>query len=59
MPLIVLGLLFIIGIGIYYYVNSRPGAEHRKEEVKKSKEDGNVIFLPKDIEQAKRDFKKK
>ena len=59
MPLIILGLLFIGGIAIYYYVNSRPGAEHRKEEVKNSKEDGNVIFLPRDIEQAKKDYKKK
>ena len=59
MPLILLGLLFAVGIGIYYYVNSHPGAEHRKEEVKNSKEDGNVIFLPTDIEQAKKDYKKK
>lgn len=59
MPLIVLGLIFVVGIGIYYYVNSKPAAERRKQEVQKTKEDGNVIFLPTDIEQAKKDFKKK
>ena len=61
MPLIVLGLIFAAAVGVYYYVNSRPGADRRKQEVQKqkTKEDGNVIFLPTDIEQAKKDFKKK
>ncbi|MCQ2550786.1 MAG: hypothetical protein MJ146_01155 [Clostridia bacterium] len=58
MPLIVLGIIFIAAVGIYYYVNSKPGAVHRKQEVQKKKEDGNVIFLPTDIEQAKKDYKK-
>ena len=58
MPLIILGILFAVGIGIYYYVNSKPGATHRKKEVQKQKEEGNVIFLPTDIEQAKKDYKK-
>lgn len=59
MPLIILGIIFVVGVVIYYVLNLKPSREERKQEVKESKEDSNVIFLPNDIEQAKRDFKKR
>ncbi len=59
MPLIILGLVFLVGIIAYNSLYVRPARDQRKQEVKDSKEDGNVIFLPNDIEQAKKDFKRK
>lgn len=66
MPLMLLGLIFAVGLFIYYMVSTSPqrgdensekkhGASTKEQNLKKEK---NVIFLPDDIETIKKQRRK-
>lgn len=65
MPLLLLGVIFVIGLIIYYFlsdteVNFDNDADGlREDEPSPFEEDENVIFLPTDIESVKEMYKKK
>lgn len=64
MPLFLLGVVFIVGVGLYYYMDKYSNEQDEKfdSEIKaknKSSKNGgasqdNVIYLPADIEKAKK-----
>lgn len=65
MPLLLLGVVFVIGLIIYYFF-SDTDIEHdnemdgvREDEPSPFNEEENVIFLPNDIESVKEMYKKK
>lgn len=65
MPLLLLGLIFVIGLIIYYFF-SDTDAEHDndiegvgEDEMNPFEKEENVIFLPNDIESVKEMYKKK
>lgn len=58
MPLMILGLVFVIGLFVFYLFSTRGsgGASQNTPEQKKDdglKRDENVIFLPDDVESVK------
>ncbi len=65
MPLLLLGVIFVIGLIIYYFFsdtevdfdNDTEGV--REDEPSPFEEEENVIFLPNDIESVKEMYKKK
>ena len=65
MPLLLLGVVFVIGLIIYYFFsdtevdfdNDAEGV--REDEPSPFDEEENVIFLPTDIESVKEMYKKK
>lgn len=67
MPMLLLGLVFVIGLFIYYLATTK--VEHRDEEFEDEeirddaednlKKEENVIFLTGDIESMKAKYKKK
>ena len=68
MPLFILGLVFAVGLFIYYMVSTSgsgqdntPGKDTGKKTSAASdlKKEGNVIFLPTDIEKAKKEHRRK
>ncbi len=66
MPLMILGLVFVIGLFIFYLASTRGSDDKSPDRSPKEpkKDDGlqrdeNVIFLPNDIEQAKERHRKK
>ena len=65
MPLLLLGLIFVIGLIIYYFF-SDTDVEHDndiegvgEDEMNPFEKEENVIFLPNDIESVKEMYKKK
>ena len=65
MPLLLLGLIFVIGLIIYYFL-SDTDIEHdndiegvREDEMNPFEKEENVIFLPNDIESVKEMYKNK
>ncbi len=66
MPLMLLGLIFAIGLFIYYIMSTSPRKNDKSKETqnnspKKSgdlKKEENVIFLPEDIEKIKKHHRK-
>lgn len=66
MPLILLGLIFAVGLFIYYIVSTGPqrgsqDSEKKHNRPKKDrdlKKEKNVIFLPDDIETIKKQRRK-
>ncbi len=68
MPLFILGLVFAVGLFIFYMVSTSGSGQDNGSDsdtsAKKSaasdlKKEDNVIFLPTDIEKAKRAHRKK
>ena len=68
MPLFILGLVFAVGLFIYYKVyTSGSGQDNtpskdpneKKSQASDLKKEGNVIFLPTDIEKAKKEHRRK
>lgn len=68
MPLFILGLAFAAGLFIYYMVSTSGSGQDNtpsKEPYEKTsqasdlKKEGNVIFLPTDIEKAKKEHRRK
>ena len=68
MPLFILGLVFAVGLFIFYMVSTGGSGQDNGSDsdtgAKKSaasdlKKEDNVIFLPTDIEKAKRAHRKK
>lgn len=68
MPLFILGLVFAVGLFIYYMVSTSGSGQDNtpsKDTGKKTsaasdlKKEGNVIFLPTDIEKAKKEHRRK
>ena len=65
MPLLILGVFFVIGLIIYYFFsdssvefdNDEMGI--REDEPSPFEKEENVIFLPNDIESVKEMYKKK
>lgn len=59
MPLMILGLVFVIGLFVFYLFSTRDGSsEETPQKTEKKKDDGlkrdeNVIFLPDDVESVK------
>ena len=71
MPLMLLGLVFVIGLFAYYMIStgtggsrknseegSRSPAQDREPKDDELKTEENVIYLPTDIEEAKRRHRK-
>ena len=65
MPLLLLGIIFVIGLIIYYFFSDTE-IEHdndiegvREDAPSPFDEEENVIFLPTDIESVKEMYKKK
>lgn len=61
MPLMLLGFVFAIGLFIFYLVSTSDRGSGRSKTPKQNddiKKEENVIFLPTDIERAKRDHRK-
>lgn len=54
MPLLLLGLIFVSGLLILYLINTSASSKQKKEDLK---HEGNVVFLPKDLEKEKRKHK--
>lgn len=54
--LILLGIIFVIGLFIYYLVSTRAEAPDTREadDAEDLKKEENVIFLPDDIESVKK-----
>lgn len=62
MQLVLLGLVFVIGLFVYYLFSTRGGSSDKSKSTKKDddlKREENVIFLPNDIEKVKSKHKKK
>ena len=62
MQLVLLGLVFVIGLFVYYLFSTRGGSSDKIKSTKKDddlKREENVIFLPNDIEKVKSKHKKK
>lgn len=61
MQLVLLGLVFVIGLFVYYLFSTRSGATEEKSTKKDDdlKREENVIFLPDDLEKIKSRHKKK
>ena len=68
MPLFILGLVFAVGLFIYYLFSTSVSVQDitpRNDTGKKTsaasdlKKEGNVIFLPTDIEKAKKEHRRK
>ena len=62
MQLVLLGLVFVIGLFIYYLFSTRGGSSDDTKDTKKDddlKREENVIFLPDDLEKIKSKHKKK
>ena len=67
MPILLLGLVFAIGLIIYYIFITNSEADFDQKDVPGTEEDENnpfeeeenVIFLPDDIESIKEKYKKK
>ena len=62
MQLVLLGLVFVIGLFIYYLFSTRGGSSDDTKDTKKDddlKREENVIFLPDDREKIKSKHKKK
>lgn len=67
MPLAILGFVFVVGLFIYYLI-STSGSDDSSDDTKKKKKEtkskendegnSNVIFLPTDIEKAKKSHHK-
>lgn len=58
MPLIILGLLFVIGLFVYYMFSTSEAKQDHRDPKKKMEDDGikeeeNVIYLPNDLEKVK------
>lgn len=56
MPLMLLGLVLVVGLFVYYLLSTSSGAvasREAKEAKKKEEDDDNVIFLPNDLEKEK------
>lgn len=60
MPLMILGLVFVIGLFVFYLFSTRESSsgDAAKKAEKQKKDDGlkrdeNVIFLPDDVESVK------
>ena len=61
MQLVLLGLVFVIGLFIYYLFSTRGGSSDDTKDTKKDddlKREENVIFLPDDLEKIKSKHKK-
>lgn len=61
MPLFILGLIFVIGLFVYYLASTRSTENKKPPKPKKDediKQEENVIFLPNDIETAKKNHRK-
>ena len=55
MPLMLLGLVFVVGLFIFYLFTTRDsGADTQPKEKDDLKKEENVIFLPDDIESIKK-----
>ena len=62
MQLVLLGLVFVIGLFIYYLFSTRGGSSDDTKDTKKDddlKREENVIFLHDDLEKIKSKHKKK
>lgn len=61
MPLMLLGLVFVIGLFLFYLFSTKSGssADEDKMEDKDLKREENVIFLPDDLEKIKGKHKRK
>ncbi len=65
MPLLLLGVVFIIGLIIYYFFSDTDVENHddtdgvREDEPNPFNQEENVIFLPTDIESVKEKYKNK
>lgn len=65
MPLLLLGIIFVIGLIIYYFFSDTEVEHHndvegvREDEQTPFEKEENVIFLPNDIESVKEMYKKK
>ncbi len=66
MPLILLGLVFVAGLFVFYLFSTAGGKKDtdnndaRKSEAKEPLvQEENVIFLPNDIERAKKQHRRK
>lgn len=67
MPILLLGIIFMVGLAIYYIFSNQvtdidnnediPGM--REDDVDPFEKEENVIFLPNDIESVKEMYKKK
>jgi hypothetical protein len=61
MPLFILGFVFVVGLFVYYFFSTSSGKSD-DEPPKKKKDDGlkkeeNVIFLPDDVNEIKKNHK--
>lgn len=59
MPLIILGLIFVIGVFILYLFSTYSSSSQKKDDENKIKKEENVIFLPDDIESIKEKHRKR
>ncbi len=67
MPILILGLVFVIGLFIYYLFSTSMGqtqndnfdVPENDEDDETIKKEGNVIFLSDNIEEMKEKYKKK
>ncbi|MGC2872641.1 hypothetical protein ACDL92_05020 [Ihubacter sp. mB4P-1] len=61
MPLMILGLVFVVGLFIFYLASTQGGRDKSQKQQKKDsglQRDENVIFLPNDVERAKERHRK-
>ena len=61
MPLVLLGLIFVVGILVYYFLSNQRGGSSSSEKPKSTprkdddlRTEDNVIFLSDDIDKIKR-----
>ena len=60
MPIMILGLVFVIGLFVFYLISTRTTSDDTEDKTESDlKTEGNIVFLPKDLEKEKKKHHKK